>query len=332
MSDITERSLGAVRAEYVQYLKSHEYAETTARTSAYAAFYLWDRLAQDAFWDTVLSDDFENISKMYMESLYLKEVGSAGTDRVQWVNWRMAHLRRFRRFLQERSGETVPMRQLPQRAPRKARVDGLDIPRPSAEQAQSYLSRWETQEEFEKYRHQEDALSLLFRQLCPNNEKIEDILLKVATLNNFFSTNIYGVYPVAAHILSLHIDGRLQRGDISLVGDIQRVTVKGKEINFYSFATKYCSHHRPDVYPIYDRYVDDVLRYFQRADCFSTIASFNLKDYVQFKQVKDEFSSFYELGDISPWARDKYLWMLGKEHFTKTYGASNTDKKDPSQE
>lgn len=332
MSDITERSLGAVRAEYVQYLKSHEYAETTARTSAYAAFYLWDRLGQDAFWDTVLSDDFENISKMYMESLYLKEVGSAGTDRVQWVNWRMAHLRRFRRFLQERSGETVLMRQLPQRAPRKARVDGLDIPRPSAEQAQSYLSRWETQEEFEKYRHQEDALSLLFRQLCPNNEKIEDILLKVATLNDFFSTNIYGVYPVAAHILSLHIDGRLQRGDISLVGDIQRVTVKGKEINFYSFATKYCSHHRPDVYPIYDRYVDDVLRYFQRADCFSTIASFNLKDYVQFKQVMDEFSSFYELGDISPWARDKYLWMLGKEHFTKTYGASNTDKKDPSQE
>lgn len=112
----------------------------------------------------------------------------------------------------------------------------------------------------------------------------------------------------------------------------QRVTVKGKEINFYSFATKYCSHHRPDVYPIYDRYVDDVLRYFQRADCFSTIASFNLKDYVQFMQVMDEFSSFYELGDISPWARDKYLWMLGKEHFTKTYGASNTDKKDPSQE
>lgn len=127
MSDITELSLGAVRAEYVQYLKSHEYAETTARTSAYAAFYLWDRLGQDAFWDTVLSDDFENISKMYIESLYLKEAGRAGTDRVQWVNWRMAHLRRFRRFLQERSGETVPLRQLPQRALRKAAADGLDI-------------------------------------------------------------------------------------------------------------------------------------------------------------------------------------------------------------
>ena len=300
MSDITELSLGEVRTEYVQYLKSHEYAETTARTSAYAAFYLWARLGQYAFWDTVLSDDFENISKMYMESLYLKEAGRAGTDRVQWVNWRMAHLRRFRRFLQERSGETVPLRQLPQRALRKAAADGLDIPHPSAEQAQAYLSRWETQEEFEKYRHQEDALSLLFRQLCPSNEKIEDILLKVATLNDFFSTNI------------------------------QRVTVNEKEINFYSFATKYCSHHRPDVYPIYDRYVDDVLRYFQRADRFSTIASFNLKDYAQFKQVMDEFSRFYALGDISPWARDKYLWMLGKEYFTKTFGTSNTGKKDPS--
>lgn len=108
------------------------------------------------------------------------------------------------------------------------------------------------------------------------------------------------------------------------------MTVNEKEINFYSFATKYCSHHRPDVYPIYDRYVDDVLRYFQRADRFSTIASFNLKDYAQFKQVMDEFSRFYALGDISPWARDKYLWMLGKEYFTKTFGTSNTGKKDPS--
>lgn len=44
----------------------------------------------------------------------------------------------------------------------------------------------------------------------------------------------------------------------------------------------------------------------------------------------DEFSRFYALGDISPWARDKYLWMLGKEYFTKTYGTSNTCKKDPS--
>ena len=66
------------------------------------------------------------------------------------------------------------------------------------------------------------------------------------------------------------------------------------------------------------------------ADRFSPFASFNLKDYAQFKQVMDEFSRFYALGDISPWARDKYLWMLGKEYFTKTYGTSNTCKKDPS--
>lgn len=29
--------------------------------------------------------------------------------------------------------------------------------------------------------------------------------------------------------------------------------------NFYSFASKYCSHHNPLDYPIYDIYVDEVL-------------------------------------------------------------------------
>ena len=76
-------------------------------------------------------------------------------------------------------------------------------------------------------------------------DKRADILLKVAALNDFYSTNIFSVYPVAKHILSLNIDDRLMTGDVALVSDIQKVTINGVEKNFYSFATKYCSHHRP---------------------------------------------------------------------------------------
>lgn len=47
------------------------------------------------------------------------------------------------------------------------------------------------------------------------------------------------MFPVAKHILSLVIDERLSAGDISLVSEIQRVTINNVEKNFYSFATKY---------------------------------------------------------------------------------------------
>ena len=103
---------------------------------------------------------------------------------------------------------------------------------------------------------QEACLNLLVHELRPKNTELLDVLLKVSCLNDFYSTNIYDTHAVAKHITRLHIDGALDRGDLSLVNKIGPVKVGSKTRNFYSFATKYCSHHRPDVYPIYDRYVD----------------------------------------------------------------------------
>lgn len=134
----------------------------------------------------------------------------------------------------------------------------INAPKPSSEQVEFYLRAWD---ELENYHLQEDALDKLFFQLCPENLEMLDILLKVVALNDFYSTNIFSVYPVAKHILSLDIDSRLKAGDVSLVSDIQKVTINGVEKNFYSFATKYCSHHRPLDYPIYDSYVEKVLCY-----------------------------------------------------------------------
>ena len=69
-----------------------------------------------------------------------------------------------------------------------ARSPKKDIPRPSPEQVKIYLKKWE---QLEAYPEQEKALDKLFQELCPKNEKIEDILLKSATLNDFYSTNHY---------------------------------------------------------------------------------------------------------------------------------------------
>lgn len=103
------------------------------------------------------------------------------------------------------------------------------------------------------------------------------------------------MFPVAKHILSLVIDERLRAGDISLVSEIQRVTINNVEKNFYSFATKYCSHHCPLDFPIYDSYVEKVLCYFRNRDKFASFKNQDLKDYAKFKGILIEFRSFYGL-------------------------------------
>ena len=64
--------------------------------------------------------------------------------------------------------------------------------------------------------------------ICKHNDSIEDILIKCSSLNDFYSTNIFDIFTVAQHILSLHIDERLEKHDLSLVDDIADVDELGK--------------------------------------------------------------------------------------------------------
>lgn len=190
------------------------------------------------------------------------------------------------------------------------------LPKPNKKEVEKYLKQWD---KLESYRLQESSLDKLFLELCPKNKKIEDVLLKVAALNDFYSTNIFSVYPVAKHILSLNIDGALENGDVSLVSKIQCVTIGKAKKHFYSFASKYCSHHNPNDYPIYDSYVDQILRYFRKEDSFRKFLNDDLKDYSKFKSILIDFRRFYDLEVYSLKEIDRYLWQLGKEYFPKNY-------------
>lgn len=190
-----------------------------------------------------------------------------------------------------------------------------DIPRPSPEQVKIYLKKWE---QLEAYPEQEKVLDRLFQGLCPKNEDIEDVLLKSATLNDFYSTNIFSVFSVAKHILELDIDARLSNGDLSLVDELQTVNTQGADYKFYSFASKYCSHHRPTVFPIYDSYVDIVLRHFRTVDKFTKFKNDDLKSYKTFVEILDSFMKYYGLTSFSRKEIDKYLGLLGKAYFPKS--------------
>lgn len=189
-------------------------------------------------------------------------------------------------------------------------------PAPSDKIVNTYIKAWDT---LENYILQEKSLGMLFNDLCPENKKIEDILLKVSALNDFYSTNIFDTYSVAKHILSCQIDEKLKNNDIGLVNLIAPVTISGKTRNFYSFASKYCSHHKPDTYPIYDSYVEKMLMYFKKTDKFFKFKKAELKNYGIFLETIKSFKEFYNLNNFSLRQIDIYLWLAGKEYFPNKY-------------
>jgi len=313
IEDIKKRTLDDVRAAYKKYLNGQNLSKSTIMTSSTDAFYIWRKQDADSFWEIIFSDNFETLGKeKLLELLRQQSSGNAEAN----MNGYMAHLRRFRRFLQSESVIEIP-EVVPAIANNRENTltkTKQTLPTPSVEQVEFYLAQWD---DLEDYRLQEDALNRLFFELSPENKNISDILLKVSVLNDFYSTNIFKVFPVAKHIRSLQIDDRLRHGDVTLVDDIKGVEISGKILNFYSFATKYCSHHRPLDYPIYDSYVDEVLRYYRKQDAFAAFRNDDLKNYPRFKSILEEFRSFYQLDKYNLKELDKYIWQLGKTYFNK---------------
>ena len=317
INKMKDLSYDELRTLYKGFLHSQNISKLTINTAYVDTFYLWRKGSKDLFWDAVIATDFENVARNGL----IKALTENSTGNVKsLVNSYLSHLRRFRLFLasngtanptaheREKTAEPAPIR--------KKRI-AVDIPNPSIEQVEFYLEKWEG---LENYRLQEDALNKLFFELCPKNADISDVLLKSATLNNFYSTNIFSIYPVAKHICSLDIDSRLITGDVTLVQDIQYLTISDTQKNFYSFASKYCSHHNPLEYPIYDSFVDEILRYFRNRDGFSDFQDGDLKDYVKFKSILINFSNFFGLNKYNLKQIDQYVWQLGKEYFPKNYG------------
>lgn len=190
------------------------------------------------------------------------------------------------------------------------------IPRPCKKEVEKYLKQWDS---LENYVLQEDALNKLFFKTYPNNDNINDILIKASSLNDFYSTNIFSIFPVAKHIYKLNIDQRLKMRDETLVNDIADVEINGVQKYFYSFATKYCSHHLPEDYPIYDSYVEKVLMYFKKIEKFDKFVKDDLKDYKRYKQILINFKKYFDIDDYNLKDIDRYLWQLGKEYFPKKY-------------
>ena len=219
---------------------------------------------------------------------------------------------------------------------------------PSVAELEKYKSCWN---KLDNYCVHEKALSSLFRgpdSPYTKNTDLSHIIIKASALNDFYSTNIYRIHDVAKRILEIKdFDKRLEQGDEELVEKIRYVDyifysqsqkegekrqklkpgqevelIKGKKkIDSYSFATKYCSHHQPDKFPIYDRYVALVLCELRDKFGVDTKSKTDYleklrKSYSYFKSQIDALREHFDLGSYTYKDIDRYLWQLGKRYFS----------------
>lgn len=171
-----------------------------------------------------------------------------------------------------------------------------------------YLDKWYTYRD-SKMLEQEYALSTLFQHFYQNNN-LQNVLVKVSCLNDFYSTNIRDTYSVAKVIYQLNIDRRLQNGDLTLVDDIVSAIEKNCKSGRreYSFASKYCSFHCPDVYPIFDSRNEEILNLYKNE---ININPLNLREsYEDYVRIINKYREIFGLECFSYKEIDRFNWLF----------------------
>lgn len=171
-----------------------------------------------------------------------------------------------------------------------------------------YFAKWNSMPD---YVSQESALNMIYLGSNALGFTSPELLVKCATLNDFYSTRIFKIYNVVQHYLTVaNLSGRLLSGDVTLVDDLRNIP--GFR-DCYSFATKFCSHHNPTAFSIYDTLAVNALYQFQKRDKFFNFTKTSLSNYGIYTKVIDEFRNHYGLNNYSYKDMDKYLWLIGRE-------------------
>lgn len=197
---------------------------------------------------------------------------------------------------------------------------------PSPEALEQWNNQWDTNEDLRNYRDQEVALTWLFNTY-PYNTDLNQVLIKVTALNALYSTYIFHITETARHIIELKdFDRRVREGDLSLVRDLAIFKVRLKtdnsktdeedkstrEKHIFSFASKYCSWHNPEAYPIYDSKVKKKLKVFKtHQENGLTYKKGALDTYEGFCKAITEIRDKFCLGP-SMKRIDRYLWAWAK--------------------
>ena len=180
------------------------------------------------------------------------------------------------------------------------------------------------------YVENEPALAMLINA-HPSSSVFNDVLVKCAVIDRFYSTNIYGndLNKLARHIVSIKdIDLRLQNGDLTLVDEIASCPTVSSY--YLSFASKYCNWHNQRDFPIYDSIVRKILGELNNRFGLGVAKKGDLRKYNVYCQALVNLVKECELNSvicqnsrIDFKALDRYLWVLGKIHTAKPRSIKN---------
>ena len=148
-----------------------------------------------------------------------------------------------------------------------------------------------------------------------SNRRYDHIRVKVDVVNGIFKTSIKDTFGVARciHEQVVRVDQRLAKGDTSLVAEIARYESRaGVFRTNYSFATKYCHCHEPELFPIYDQFVVKSLCQYRMSPGFDFFTKKGLKSYQTFHHVLMAFRDVYGIRRIGGAKIDRFLWAMGK--------------------
>lgn len=171
-----------------------------------------------------------------------------------------------------------------------------------------YLESWNSYRD-SKMLEQENALEKLFIEFA-DNSSLENVLLKVSCLNDFYSTNIKDTHSVAKIIFDISIDNKLKNHDLSVVNEIadsckNESTGQRRE---FSFASKYCSFLQPEFFPIYDSRNKQILKYYAKE---LNIKGIKLDaDYLEYVKIIDRYKKIFSLEKFSYKEIDRFNWIF----------------------
>jgi len=165
-----------------------------------------------------------------------------------------------------------------------------------------------------------ESLTKLFHSLNDEKNKYE-VSIKVAALNQIYSTAIQYIIPVVFQISntignnhkSFSLDKYVKTVDkIATVTWVSPTTSKKHTRCNMSFSSKYIHFLSERKLPIYDSYIWIVMIGYINQKNNSKLSFAAPKTYKEFYDVFLSFKSDFNLTNYSNYELDKYLWQYGK--------------------
>ena len=225
---ISNSHIEALREQFKKYLND-SYGHLKDKGVIYSdAFYPYRHDIGIEFWDVFIDENSLRKARELLEIKFINENSHKDPKRDSYGYMRTFKI--FKEFLDSTYGDVASYIEFSlanqpletekvvtdKGSKSKTKTKGArpDVPRPCCYEVAKYLLAWD---QLENYALQESVLDKLFYRTYPDNKDIDDVLIKVSALNDFYSTNIFSPFKVAKHIINLDIDDRLMAGDVTLV-------------------------------------------------------------------------------------------------------------------